>query len=208
VGSILRTNVEPSSPISRHPTGDITLLLRSWSEGDGNALEELMPLVYQELYLTAKRYMSRQKPDHLLQSTALVNEAYLHLAKLGQVDWQDRGHFFAVCAQVMRRILTDYARSSSYQKRGGGVQHLPFDERYMAGRSPRHDLIALDDALLSLAQLDERKSQIVEFHVFGGMSIEAIAETLHISSSTVKRDWKLARSWLLRELDRGRSNGT
>lgn len=203
---MLRTNVQPSPPISSRPIGDITLLLHSWSEGDRQALEHLMPLVYQELYLTAKRYMSRQKSDHLLQSTALVNEAYLHLAKLGQVEWQDRGHFFALCAQVMRRILTDYARSSSYQKRGAGAQHVPFDERYMAVRSPRHDLIALDDALLSLAQLDKRKSQVVEFHVFGGMSIEAIAETLHISSGTVKRDWKLARSWLLRELDRGTSN--
>lgn len=166
-----------------------------------------MPLVYEELYLTAKRYMSRQKPDHILQSTALVNEAYLHLTKLGQIEWQDRGHFFAVCAQVMRRILTDYARSSSYQKRGGGAEHLPFDERYMAGRSPRQDLIALDDALHGLARLDERKGQVVELRVFGGMSVEAIAEALHISPGTVKRDWKLARSWLLRELDQGRCNG-
>ena len=166
-----------------------------------------MPLVYEELYLTAKRYMSRQKPDHLLQSTALVNEAYLHLAKLGQVEWQGRGHFFAVCAQLMRRILTDYARSSSYQKRGGGAQHVPFDERYMTGRGPYHDLIALDDALQSLARLDERKSKVVEYRVFGGMSVEEIAEALHISTGTVKRDWKLARSWLLRELDRGGRNG-
>jgi RNA polymerase sigma-70 factor (ECF subfamily) len=198
-----RPNVD-QSPIGSGSVGDVTLLLRAWSEGDGQALEDLIPLVYEELYLTARRYMSRQQPDHMLQSTALVNEAYLHLAKLGRVEWQNRGHFFAVCARVMRSILTDYARSSSYQKRGGGAQHVSFDERCMAGRNPSLDLIALDDALHSLARLDERKSQVVEFRVFGGMSIEAIAEALHISTGTVKRDWKLARAWLLRELDRGR----
>jgi RNA polymerase sigma factor (TIGR02999 family) len=187
--------------------GDITVLLRAWREGDRQALEDLIPLVYQELYLTAKRYMARQKPDHILQSTALVNETYLHLAKLGEIDWQDRGHFFAVCAQVMRRILTDYARSRLYQKRGGEVHHVPFDERSMAVRSPRRDLIALDDALHSLAQLDKRKSQVVELRVFGGMSIEETANALRISIGTVKRDWNLARSWLLRELDRGKRNG-
>jgi RNA polymerase sigma-70 factor, ECF subfamily len=187
--------------------GDITVLLRAWREGDRQALEDLIPLVYQELYLTAKRYMARQKPDHILQSTALVNETYLHLAKLGEIDWQDRGHFFAVCAQVMRRILTDYARSRLYQKRGGEVQHVPFDESSMAVRSPRRDLIALDDALHSLAQLDNRKSQVVELRVFGGMSIEETADALRISIGTVKRDWNLARSWLLRELDRGKRNG-
>jgi RNA polymerase sigma-70 factor (ECF subfamily) len=187
--------------------GDITVLLRAWREGDRQALEDLIPLVYQELYLTAKRYMARQKPDHILQSTALVNETYLHLAKLGEIDWQDRGHFFAVCAQVMRRILTDYARSRLYQKRGGEVHHVPFDEHSMAVRSPRRDLIALDDALHSLAQLDKRKSQVVELRVFGGMSIEETANALRISIGTVKRDWNLARSWLLRELDRGKRNG-
>ena len=187
--------------------GDITVLLRAWREGDRQALEDLIPLVYQELYLTAKRYMARQKPDHILQSTALVNETYLHLAKLGEIDWQDRGHFFAVCAQVMRRILTDYARSRLYQKRGGEVHHVPVDECSMATRSPRRDLIALDDALHSLAQLDNRKSQVVELRVFGGMSIEETADALRISIGTVKRDWNLARSWLLRELDRGKRNG-
>jgi RNA polymerase sigma-70 factor, ECF subfamily len=207
VGSILRTNAEPSSAVDTRSIGDITRLLRSWNDGDRQALEDLMPLVYQELYLTAKRYMSRQKPDHLLQSTALVNETYLHLAKLGQVEWQNRGHFFAVCARVMRSILTDYARSSCYQKRGGGAQHVAFDERYMSDRSPRHDLIALDDALHSLARLDSRKCQVVEYRVFGGMSIEAIAEALQVSTRTVKRDWTMARSWLLRELDRGRRDG-
>ena len=187
--------------------GDITLLLRAWSEGNRQALEDLIPLVYKELYITAKRYMARQNPDHLLQSTALVNEAYLHLAKLGAVDWQDRGHFFAVCAQVMRRILTDYARSRQYQKRAGEAQHVLFDERSVATRPPHRDLIALDDALHSLAQFDKRKSQIVEFRVFSGISIEETAEALSISIGTVKRDWKLARSWLLRELNRGRRNG-
>jgi RNA polymerase sigma factor (TIGR02999 family) len=187
--------------------GDITLLLRAWSEGDRQALEDLIPLVYEDLYVTAKRYMARQKPDHLLQNTALVNEAYLHLAKLGAVDWQNRGHFFAVCAQIMRRILTDYARSRLYQKHGGEIQHVLFDERSMASDSPHRDLIALDDALRSLEQLDKRKSQVVEFRVFGGMSIEETAKALSISIGSVKRDWKLARSWLLRELARGKCNG-
>lgn len=187
--------------------GDITLRLRAWSNGDRQALDELLPLVYEELYLTAKRYMSRQKPDHLLQSTALVNEAFLHLVKLGEIDWQNRGHFFAVSARVMRSILTDYARSRLYQKRGGGFQHVMFDERSMTTGGPRRDLIVLDDALRSLAQFDKRKSQVVELRVFGGMSIEETAETLGVSTGTVKRDWKLAKSWLLRELDRGKRNG-
>jgi RNA polymerase sigma-70 factor (ECF subfamily) len=187
--------------------GDITLLLHAWSNGKSDVLGDLIPLVYEELYLTAKRYMSRQKSDHVLQSTALVNEAYLHLAKLGRIEWQDRGHFFAFCARVMRGILTDYARARSYQKRGGEVQHVPFDEQCIATRSPHRDLVALDDALRILAQLDHRKSQVVELRAFGGLSIEATAKALDISTGTVKRDWKLARSWLLRELDRGSRHG-
>lgn len=186
---------------------DITLLLRAWGEGDVGALNGLVPLVYEELYLTAKRYMARQDRDHILQSTALVNEAYLRLARLGKIEWQNRGHFFAVCAQVMRGILTDYARSRSYQKRGGQVQHVPFAEDTMGMRSPHRDLIALDDAMRTLAGLDPRKSQVVELRVFGGLTIEETAKTLHVSTRTVKRDWTLARSWLLRELDRGRRNG-
>jgi RNA polymerase sigma-70 factor (ECF subfamily) len=187
--------------------GDITLLLHAWSNGKSDVLEDLIPLVYEELYLTAKRCMSRQKLDHILQSTALVNEAYLHLAKLGRIEWQDRGHFFAFSARIMRSILTDYARARSYQKRGGEVPHVPFDEQHMTVCGPHRDLVALDDALRSLAQLDHRKSQVVELRVFAGLSIEATAKALDISTGTVKRDWKLARSWLLRELDRGSRNG-
>jgi RNA polymerase sigma-70 factor, ECF subfamily len=187
--------------------GDITLLLHAWSNGKSDVLEDLIPLIYDELYLTARRCMSRQQADHILQSTALVNEAYLHLAKLGRIEWQDRGHFFAFCARVMRGILTDYARARSYQKRGGGVEPVPFDEKCIAMRSPHPDLVALDDALRSLAQLDHRKSQVVELRVFGGLSIEATAKALDVSIGTVKRDWRLARSWLLRELDRGSRNG-
>ena len=186
--------------------GEITSLLRAWNSGDRRALDDLIPLVYEELHLTAKRYMARQSPDHLLQSTALVNEVYLHLVKAGEVHWQDRGHFFAVCAQIMRRTLTDYARYRLYSKRGGGVKHVPFDE-WDITPSPHRNLIALDDALQALAKLDKRKSQVVELRVFGGMNLEEAAEALCVSIGTVKRDWKLARSWLLRELDREKHDG-
>ena len=208
-GAVLLSSSRDQQQSASGPSiSEITVLLRSWGKGDRQALENLIPLVYEELYLTAKRYMAQQGPDHVLQSTALVNEAYLHLAKLGKIDWQDRGHFFAVCARVMRSILTDYARARSYQKRGGAAQHISFDEECMPMRGPHRDLIALDDALRSLARLDQRKSQVVELRVFAGLSIEATAKALHISTGTVKRDWNLARSWLLRELDRESRNGT
>jgi RNA polymerase sigma factor (TIGR02999 family) len=194
-----------SSLMSSCSIGDITSLLRAWSAGDRRALNDLIPLVYKELHLTAQRYMERQSPDHLLQSTALVNELYLNLVKVGEIHWHDRGHFFAVCAQIMRRTLTDYARSRLYSKRGGGVQHVPFEEWRIAVSSHR-DLVALDDALRGLARIDTRKSQVVELRIFAGMSLEETAEALEISIGTVKRDWKLARSWLLRELDRGTSS--
>jgi RNA polymerase sigma-70 factor, ECF subfamily len=189
------------------PVGDITELLRAWSTGDRGALDDLVPLVYKELHLTAKRYMAWQSSNHLLQSTALVNELYLRLLKVGEVDWHDRGHFFAVCAQIMRCILIDYARAQLYAKRGGGMQHIPFDEVETASRCAQRDVIALDDALLSLAKIDQRKSQVVELRVFGGLSLEETAEALGISIGTVKRDWKLSRVWLLRELTRGFCHG-
>jgi RNA polymerase sigma-70 factor, ECF subfamily len=187
--------------------GDITLLLRAWGEGDRTAFDALIPLVYERLQRTAKRYMAGQAPGHLLQSTALVNEAYLHLAKLGAVDWKDRGHFLAVCAQIMRHILVDYARSGRYMKRGGYLQRVTLDERVLPGCSPGRELIALDDALQSLSQQDWRKGQVVELKIFGGMSMEDTALALKVSIGTVKRDWRLARSWLLRELDREKGNG-
>jgi RNA polymerase sigma-70 factor (ECF subfamily) len=204
---VLRTEIRKGPFMSSCSAGDITLLLHAWNNGKNNALNDLIPLVYEELYLTAKRYMTRQRADHVLQSTALVNEAYLHLAKLGRIEWQDRSHFFAVCARVMRSILTDYARARSYQKRGGNVQHIPFDDESVAMPGMHGDLIALDDALHSLSALDERKGRVVELRIFAGLSIEATAQVLHVSVGTVKRDWKLARSWLLRELSRGGSIG-
>jgi len=187
---------------------EITVLLRAWKNGDREALGKLTPFVYKELYCTAQRCMARQRPGHILQSTALVNETYAHLAKMREVDWQDRGHFFAVCAQLMRRILTDYARSQLYLKRGGEIKHVPFDENLpVPDRNFRADLIALDDALHDLAAFDERMSQIVQLRVFVGLNVEETAEALSVSERTVKREWKSAKVWLLRELDRGKNHG-
>jgi RNA polymerase sigma-70 factor, ECF subfamily len=184
----------------------ITLLLRAWSQGEDQALEELTPLVYQELYRLAQRQMAREKPGHVLQNTALVNEFYLRLTKLRGMDWQDRTHFFAVSARLMRRILTDLARSRLYQKRGGAIQHVPLNEAFVGGRKPEVDLVALDRALEDLAAIDERKSRVVELRFFGGLSVEETAEALCISEDTVKRDWKFAKHWLLCELS-GQAHG-
>lgn len=181
----------------------ITLLLRAWSTGDEQALNRLTPLVYRDLYRTAQRYMAAEKPGHILQNTALVNETYLQLARLGEIDWQDRGHFFAMCARVMRHVLAQYARDRLSLKGGGGAQLLPLDESLVALPDPCPDLVALDDALGRLAALDERKSQVVELRVFVGLSVEEIANLLKISEGTVKRDWRLAKAWLLRELNDG-----
>jgi len=175
----------------------ITLLLRAWSQGEDQALEELTPLVYRELYRLAQSQMAREKPGHVLQNTALVNEFYLRLSKLRGIDWQDRTHFFAMSARLMRRILTDVARSRLYQKRGGAVQHVPLNEALVSGRTPEVDLLALDRALEDLAAIDERKSRVVELRFFGGLSVEETAEALGISEDTVKRDWKFAKHWLL-----------
>jgi RNA polymerase sigma factor (TIGR02999 family) len=144
--------------------------------------------------------MAREQPDHILQTTALINEVYLRLVDLRDVSWQDRAHFFAVCARLMRRILTDAARSRRYQKRGGDAQPLSLDETLVVSRKPRADLVALDDALNSLAAVDERKSQVVELRFFGGLSVKETAEVLRVSHQTVLRDWGLAKVWLLREL--------
>jgi RNA polymerase sigma factor (TIGR02999 family) len=146
--------------------------------------------------------MAAERPDHTLQTTALINEVYLRLIDLPQVRWQNRGHFFAICAQLMRRILTDFARSRRYLKRGGTSFHVPFDEVLFEGRAPPADIVALDDALKALAVLDGRKSQIVELRFFGGLSVPETAEVLRISPETVMRDWKMAKVWLLRELSR------
>jgi RNA polymerase sigma factor (TIGR02999 family) len=179
---------------------EITRLLVAWGQGDQTALERLMPLVYEELRRLARRHMNRQRPGHTLQTTALVNEAYLRLIDASQVQWQNRAHFFAVSAQLMRRILVDFARSRKSLKRGGEAQQVTLDDSLEVPSERGADLIALDDALNTLGVMNPRQSQIVELRYFGGLSEEEIAEALKISPRTVRRDWSLARAWLYREL--------
>jgi RNA polymerase sigma factor (TIGR02999 family) len=179
---------------------EVTQLLRAWTAGDQDALEKLTPLVYEQLHRVAQRYMAGQRPGHTLQTTALVNEVYLRLVDCSRVNWQDRAHFLAVSAQLMRRILIDFARSRGYQKRGAGVVHLSMEDAPSVSNEPDADIVALDDALKALAEVDGRKSKIVELRFFGGLSIEETAEVLKVSTETVVRDWRLARAWLLREL--------
>jgi RNA polymerase sigma factor (TIGR02999 family) len=186
-------------------SSEITQLLHAWRRGDQLALEQLTPVVYQELHRMARHYMSREREGHTLQTTALINEVYLRLVKVKEVEWQDRAHFFAVSAQLMRRILTDFARSHRYQKRGGGAPHVSLDEALNVSPEPAVDLVALEQALTRLGQADARKSKVVELRFFGGMTVEETAEVLQISSETVMRDWSMARAWLLRELDGGTS---
>ncbi len=185
---------------------EITGLLIAWSNGDRSALDRLAPLVHAELYRLARRYMSQESPDHTLQATALVNEAYLRLIDWKNVRWQNRAHFFGVSAGLMRRILVDYARSRKYQKRGGGAVQVSLDEAAIISKERAADFVALDDALKSLAEIDERKSRIVELRFFGGLSVEETAEVLKISPRTVLREWSLAQAWLYRELKHGKTN--
>jgi RNA polymerase sigma factor (TIGR02999 family) len=182
----------------------VTDLLVAWGHGDQAALEQLMPLVHAELRRLAARYMSRERPGHTLQPTALVNEVYLRLVNIDQVRWENRAHFMAVAARLMRRILVDFARARRYKKRGGGEHQVAFDESIVVEVGRGHDLLALDDALEALARVDARQSQIVIMRFFGGLTVEEVANVLNISVATVMRDWKLAKSWLLRELDRTR----
>ena len=182
----------------------ITELLLAWNEGDEQALDRLMPLVHDELHRLAHRYMAGERLDHPLQTTALVNEAYLRLVDSSRVCWQNRAHFFAVSAQLMRRILVDFARARQKIKRGGDAVRVTFDETLSISHQPNAALIALDDALKALAAFDERKSRVVELRFFGGLSVEETAEVLKVSSITVMRDWAMAKAWLLRELDRQR----
>lgn len=180
---------------------DITELLLAWSEGNPDALQKLTPLVYQELHRLARHYMAGERTGHTLQSTALVNEAYLRLVQSSRVQWQNRAHFFAVSAQLMRRILVDFARSRQYAKRGGKAPVLSLDDVPLSVE-PCAALVALDDALKALSAVDERKSQVVELRFFGGLTVEETAEVLKVSVETVMRDWRLARVWLRRELRR------
>lgn len=181
----------------------VTQLLLAWNAGDSAAQEKLMPLVYAELRQLAKRYMARERPDHTLQATALVNEAYLRLVDGKQVRWQNRAHFFAVSARLMRHILVDLARSRHYQKRGGDAQPVSLEDALLVSQRKDADLVALDEALKALAVVDPRKSQIVELRYFGGLSVAETAEVLKASPDRVLRDWKLAKVWLLREIKKG-----
>src|SRR5208282_522380 len=183
------------------PPPEITQLLHAWRGGDHLALERLTPVVYQELHRMARRYMSREREGHTLQTTALIHEVYLRLVKVKDVQWQDRAHFFAISAQLMRRILVDFARSHTYQKRGGGAQQVPLNEAFVMSPEPSVDVVALDEALARLGETDARKSKVVELRFFGGMTVEETAEVLGISPETVMRDWSVARAWLLRKLD-------
>jgi RNA polymerase sigma factor (TIGR02999 family) len=185
------------------PQADFTAILLAWRAGDDAALPRLTAIVYDELHRLARYYMARERPDHTLQATALVNEAYLKLVDSSRVHWQNRAHFMAVAAQVMRRVLVDFARQHRAQKRGGDAQQVSLHEGLVVGDDPGSDLVALDDALRDLAKLDARKSQVVEMRFFGGLSLTDTAEALGVSPDTVGRDWTAAKAWLLRELTRG-----
>jgi len=183
---------------------EVTQLLLAWNRGDESALEKLIPSVHAELRRLAQRQMRRENPEHSLQTAGLINEAYLRLVDLGNVHWQNRAHFFALCARLMRRILVDFARSRHYAKRGGGAQPVCLDEPLVVAPEPSTDVVAVDDALNALAKIDARKGQVVELRFFGGLTVEETAEVLRVSPETVRRDWKLAKAWLLRELSTSR----
>jgi RNA polymerase sigma-70 factor, ECF subfamily len=184
-------------------SAEVTKLLLAWGAGDERALQELLPVVYAELHQLAKRYMAREHPGHTLQASALVNEAYLKLVDNRRVKWQNRAQFFGVSAQLMRRILVDAARRRHYLKRGGGALQVTLREELgISGRESK-DLVAIDDALKALETVDARKAQIVEMRFFAGLSVEEAAQALHVSEDTVLRDWKLAKAWLYKELNKG-----
>lgn len=186
-----------------NPPGDVTGLLLEWRAGDEHALDRLIPLVHGELHRIADRCIRRERADHTLQATALINEAYLRLIDAKRIHWRDRAHFLAISARLMRQVLVDYARSRGYQKRGGGAVRVTLVEELATVNEPDVELIALDDALEALAKFDERKSRVIELRCFGGLSVEETAAVLHVSQDTVMRDWKLAKAWLLRELGGG-----
>jgi RNA polymerase sigma factor (TIGR02999 family) len=185
------------------PAHEVTQLLQAWSEGDEGALQQLMPLVYKELHRLARRYMAGERSGHTLQTSALVNEAYLRLVDVQKVNWQNRAHFFSVSAQLMRRILVDFARSRRSLKRGGDAPTVSLEEGLIVPSARGADVVALDDALKTLAAMDPRRSRVVELRFFGGLSAEESAEVLKVSAETVMHDWKLAKVWLLRQLSMG-----
>lgn len=185
---------------------EITQLLVKWSDGNQSALDELYPLVYDELHRLARRYMSRERRGHTLQTTALINEAYVRLVDQKNVHWANRSHFFAISAQIMRRILIDHARRHAYAKRGGGAQQVSLEEVAAVTPDLGRELVRLDEALRSLAEMDPRRSQVVEMRYFGGLNNEEIAGVLKISENTVTRDWNMARAWLYQQLSETASN--
>ena len=178
----------------------VTALLQAWSAGDATALDRLVPLVHAELRRLATRYMRRERAEHTLQTTALIHEAYIRLVEARGVTWQNRAHFFGISARLMRRVLVDFARERGYRKRGGGGRRVALDEALLVADAPDADLVALDDALSALAEVDPRKSRAIELRFFGGLSIEEAALVLEVSPETVKRDCRLAKAWLLRWL--------
>jgi len=182
------------------PQHHITELLAEWSDGNQSALDELYPLVYEELHRLARRYMSRERKGHTLQTTALINEAYVRLVDQRNVRWANRSHFFAISAQIMRRILIDHARRHAYAKRGGGAQQVSLEEAATVTPDQSLDLLRLDEALKSLSEMDPRRGQVVELRFFGGLNNEEIAGVLKISENTVTRDWNMARAWLYQQL--------
>jgi RNA polymerase sigma factor (TIGR02999 family) len=190
----------------RASSDQVCELLRAWSDGDASALERLTPIVYAELHRLARRYMRGERPGHSLQTTALVNEAYMRLVGYERMQWQNRAHFLAVSAQLMRRILVEHARRHNL-KRGGAVPHVSLDEAAMVGGGRASDLVALDDAINALAQLDPRKARVVEMRFFGGLNVDETADVLKVSPATVMRDWSTAKAWLYRELAGGTRDG-
>jgi RNA polymerase sigma factor (TIGR02999 family) len=190
------------------PAHQITELLQAWNQGDQSALDQLMPIVYQDLHRMAQRHMAQERPDHTLQATALVHETYLRLLDAAQPSWQDRAQFLGLCARVMRHILVDWARARQRQKRQSDLPPVYLQEALDGVGSPGEDLVALDDALTALAALDPRRGKIVELRFFGGLSAKETAEVLRVSEETVLRDWKLAKSWLRVELSKGQAHGT
>ena len=183
--------------------GEVTVLLRAWHAGDEDAYRRVSAILYSELRRQAARYMRRKRPDGMLQTTALVHEAFMRLVGAGQVDWQDRRHFLAVASRTMRQVLVDLVRAQTSSKRGSGAVHLPLDSGLAAGGPPPMDLIALDQALETLATFDARKVRVVELRFFSGLTVEETAQVLDVSADTVARDWRMARTWLMRQLSQG-----
>jgi RNA polymerase sigma-70 factor (ECF subfamily) len=188
-------------PPSQPPPQQVTALLHAWSEGDEQALQELIPIVYDELRRVAGRYMAGERASHTLQTTALIHEVYVRLVDVSGAPIKNRAHFLATCARLMRNVLVDFARSRRYQKRGAGATHVVIEEALDVASIADPDLVAIDDALAQLATFDQRKSQVVELRFFGGLTVEETAEALTISPETVMRDWKFAKAWLRRELE-------